>query len=66
VSWPPSISRRACRPWPGLAWPTLSWHDLWVGALYLALHQLPLSFGNALTSISEDNNQLFPDLPLTE
>lgn len=46
--------------------PTLSWHDLWVGALYLALPQLPLTFGNALISISEENNRLFPDRPVTE
>lgn len=51
---------------PTLAWPTLIWHGLWVGALYLALPQLPLSFGNALTSISEDNNRLFPDRHVTE
>ena len=51
---------------PTLAWPTLSWHDLWVGAPYLALPQLPLTFGNALISISEENNRLFPDRPVTE
>jgi MFS superfamily sulfate permease-like transporter len=51
---------------PTLVWPTLSWHDLWIGALYLALPQLPLTFGNALISISEENNRLFPDRPVTE
>lgn len=51
---------------PSFAWPTLSWNDLWVGALFLALPQLPLTFGNALISITEENNHLFPDRPVTE
>jgi predicted benzoate:H+ symporter BenE len=51
---------------PAFAWPTLSWNDLWVGALFLALPQLPLTFGNALISITEENNHLFPDRPVTE
>jgi predicted benzoate:H+ symporter BenE len=51
---------------PSLAWPTLTWNDLWIGAIYLALPQLPLTFGNALMSISEENNRLFPDRPVTE
>ena len=51
---------------PLFAWPTLSWNDLWVGAVFLALPQLPLTFGNALISITEENNLLFPDRPVTE
>lgn len=51
---------------PAFAWPTLSWNDLWIGALFLALPQLPLTFGNALISITEENNRLFPDRPVTE
>jgi MFS superfamily sulfate permease-like transporter len=51
---------------PGFAWPTLTWNDLWIGALFLALPQLPLTFGNALISITEENNRLFPDRPVTE
>lgn len=51
---------------PSFAWPTLSWNDLWVGAVFLALPQLPLTFGNALISITEENNHLFPDRPVTE
>lgn len=51
---------------PSFAWPTLSWNDLWVGAIFLALPQLPLTFGNALISITEENNHLFPDRPVTE
>ena len=51
---------------PDLAWPTLGWHDVWLGALLLALPQLPLTFGNALIAITEENNRLFPDRPVTE
>jgi len=51
---------------PSFAWPALGWHDLWVGAVFLALPQLPLTFGNALISITEENNRLFPDRPTTE
>ena len=51
---------------PSFAWPKLSWNDFWVGAVFLALPQLPLTFGNALISITEENNHLFPDRPVTE
>ena len=51
---------------PAFSWPTLTWNDLWIGALFLALPQLPLTFGNALISITEENNRLFPDRPVTE
>lgn len=51
---------------PAFSWPTLTWSDLWIGALFLALPQLPLTFGNALISITEENNRLFPDRPVTE
>jgi len=51
---------------PAFAWPTLTWNDLWVGAVFLALPQLPLTFGNALVAITEENNRLFPDRPVSE
>lgn len=51
---------------PALAWPTLGWDDLWMGTLLLALPQLPLTFGNALVAITEENNRLFPDRPVTQ
>jgi MFS superfamily sulfate permease-like transporter len=51
---------------PSFAWPSLGWQDLWVGALFLALPQLPLTFGNAFISITEENNRLFPDRPVSE
>lgn len=51
---------------PALAWGTLSMGDLWTGFILLALPQLPLTFGNAYLSITEENNRLFPDRPVTE
>lgn len=52
--------------WPALAWGSLSAADLWAGFILLALPQLPLTFGNAYLSITEENNKLFPDRPVTE
>ncbi|MCX7140618.1 MAG: putative sulfate/molybdate transporter [Proteobacteria bacterium] len=50
---------------PSLAWGTLTVGDLWTGFILLALPQLPLTFGNAYLSITEENNRLFPDRPVT-
>jgi len=50
---------------PALAWGTLSISDLWTGFILLALPQLPLTFGNAYLSITDENNRLFPDRPVT-
>ena len=50
---------------PALAWGTLSMGDLWTGFILLALPQLPLTFGNAYLSITDENNRLFPDRPVT-
>lgn len=51
---------------PALAWGTLSPNDLWMGFVLLALPQLPLTFGNAFIAITEENNRLFPDRPVSE
>jgi MFS superfamily sulfate permease-like transporter len=51
---------------PELAWTTLGWHDVWIGTVLLALPQLPLTFANALVAITDENNRLFPDRPVTE
>lgn len=51
---------------PSLAWQDLTLHDLWVGLIFLALPQLPLTFGNAFISITEENNRLFPKRPVNE
>ena len=51
---------RACRGRVAL------WHDIWLGAVLLALPQLPLTIGNALIAITEENNRLFPKCAVTE
>jgi MFS superfamily sulfate permease-like transporter len=51
---------------PGLAWQSLSMNDLWTGFVLLTLPQLPLTFGNAFIAITEENNRLFPDRPVSE
>jgi MFS superfamily sulfate permease-like transporter len=39
--------------------------DLLAGIVFLALPQLPLTLGNAVIAITEENNRLFPDRPVT-
>ncbi|HLQ86180.1 MAG TPA: molybdate transporter family protein [Salinisphaeraceae bacterium] len=56
---------------PQLHWPTwhvgqLGWQDMVIGTLFLALPQLPLTLGNAMIAITEENNRLFPDRPVSE
>lgn len=51
-------------PHPALA--GLSWHDWLIGTAVLALPQLPLTLGNAILAIREENNTLFPDRAVTE
>ena len=40
--------------------------DLLVGVVFLALPQVPLTLGNAIIAITEENNRLFADRPVTE
>jgi len=58
--WVPALSL------PSLAWPQLSWRALELGLLLLALPQLPLTFGNALFAVVDENNRRFPDRPTSE
>ena len=51
---------------PSFALPSLTSSDIWTGFVLLALPQLPLTFGNALMAIMEENNRLFPDRPVSE
>lgn len=51
---------------PEFALGSLSWNDLWIGAVLLALPQVPLTLGNALIAIKKENNELFPHVPVTE
>jgi hypothetical protein len=51
---------------PTFALAQLSWNDLLVGAVFLALPQVPLTLGNAVIAITEENNRLFPQRPVSE
>jgi MFS superfamily sulfate permease-like transporter len=44
----------------------INWSDLVIGTVFLALPQVPLTLGNAVIAITEENNRLFPDRPVTE
>ena len=52
--------------WPTWAWPSISWNDLVLGTMFLALPQVPLTLGNAIIGVREENNRLFPDRPVTD
>jgi MFS superfamily sulfate permease-like transporter len=44
----------------------ISYEDLLIGGALLALPQLPLTLGNAVIAITEENNRLFPDRRVSE
>jgi xanthine/uracil permease len=51
---------------PSMVMFDVTWKDLLIGTALLALPQLPLTLGNAVIAIKEENNRLFPDHPVTE
>jgi MFS superfamily sulfate permease-like transporter len=51
---------------PSFALSDLTWKDLGLGLLFLAIPQLPLTLGNAIIGAAEENNRLFPDRPTDE
>jgi len=51
---------------PRFALTGVTWHDLLIGTTLLALPQLPLTLGNAIIAIREENNRLFPKLAVGE
>lgn len=51
---------------PEFALYQISWSDLWKGTLLLAIPQIPLTLGNAVIAITQENNRLFPEHPVTE
>jgi len=52
--------------WPAFVLAQVSWNDLLIGAVFLALPQVPLTLGNAVIAITEKNNRLFPNRPVSE
>ena len=51
---------------PTFALSALTFNDFLIGAVFLALPQVPLTLGNAVIAITEENNRLFPDRPVSE
>ncbi len=51
---------------PHLAISGIRWYDFMVGTVFLAIPQIPLTLGNAVIAVREENNRLFPDRPVTE
>ena len=51
---------------PPFAPTILTWQDVLWGGLILALPQLPLTLGNACIAVVAENNDHFPDRPVTE
>jgi hypothetical protein len=51
---------------PTFALGDIAWSDVLIGIVFLALPQVPLTLGNAIIGITEENNRLFPHRPVTE
>lgn len=51
---------------PSFALDSMTWREVLIGTVFLALPQIPLTLGNAVLAITEENNRLFPDRPVTE
>jgi MFS superfamily sulfate permease-like transporter len=51
---------------PDLTFDAITWNELVIGTLFLALPQVPLTLGNAVIAITDENNRLFPDRPVSE
>lgn len=45
---------------------SITWNEFGIGALFLALPQVPLTLSNAILAITEENNRLFPERKVTE
>lgn len=51
---------------PAFALAGMTWKEFLIGTVFLALPQVPLTLGNAVIAVTEENNRLFPDRPVTE
>jgi MFS superfamily sulfate permease-like transporter len=51
---------------PEFALSGLTFNDFILGTIFLALPQVPLTLGNAVIAITEENNRLFPNRPIDE
>jgi MFS superfamily sulfate permease-like transporter len=51
---------------PGLVVGEITPRDLLLGTLFIALPQVPLTLGNAIVAVTNENNRMFPDRPANE
>jgi MFS superfamily sulfate permease-like transporter len=51
---------------PEFTFARMTWGDFVKGSLLLAIPQLPLTIGNAVIAIRAENNELFPDRPVSD
>jgi len=50
---------------PSLVFGKVTWQEIGLGAVILGIPQVPLTLGNAVLGTVTENNQLFPDRPVT-
>ncbi len=67
----PGLVQQLAAVRPALHWPAwqlgdLRWQDVVTGTAFLVLPQLPLTLGNAVIAVTEENNRLFPDRKVSE
>lgn len=53
-------------PTPSFALADITWNQVFVGVVLLALPQVPLTLGNAVIAVTDENNRLFPTRQVTE
>jgi hypothetical protein len=51
---------------PAFSWPQIGLQELGIAAVMLALPQVPLTLGNAIIAITEENNRIFPHRTVNE
>jgi MFS superfamily sulfate permease-like transporter len=51
---------------PSFALAGISWSDFVIGIVFLAIPQVPLTLGNAMIAIVDENNRLFPHRPVSD
>lgn len=51
---------------PEFTFARMSWNDFLKGMIILGIPQLPLTIGNAVIAIRAENNELFPDRPVSD
>lgn len=60
------LSMRPSFRLPDFTFARMSWSDFVAGSLVLAIPQIPLTIGNAVIAIRAENNELFPDRPVSD